>query len=547
MEKVNAKKVMSCIAITTLLCYNSQVSIAQTANETVQELSKVAKKGVLDNSKIDENSLVRITYQMKVEKKSDQLSYEDYVFDKNLVFKGIQPTVENKTSKPDQKVTTLSAFVGGTNSFNVLSMSLNLQSEVWERIWDYKKQKYQWGKRLSKENVKPKNNDSKYIGFAAYSNDDDGSVAVIASYEKAKDNEDQFVALYITNDLSLKETALPLTGNYSLVYCDVLQSNNIYAIFAPNKGMSDTKKYVYIEFTPKAEIVIKKEFTAPSSNMLIMDAKEINGSVYFCAGSDKSSDAYNQVFSHYAPIDNPGYSTSKNKLMDKYERKVYGTEFYNFHLLKITNGEVMLASTVPVSSFKQKIVTPQGQKKASPYEGKKIAIQNITVTPTGECLVTGQLEDKKIINNGTTISWRYYDFVCLHFDNTGNLKAQYAVEKMNDDSKSEMFQSKQNFFLSADGKSMYWELMEVKGTKGYASFLDAYNGNTTFIANYFPRIAKIDLEKTTLSAFTVLGEKGKYLVYKNQSFLFDEKTKTRYYIGHDEDYEKLWLAKYTFE
>lgn len=37
-----------------------------------------------------------------------------------------------------------------------MSMSLNLQQEVWERNWNYDKQKYQWGSRISKEVVKPK-------------------------------------------------------------------------------------------------------------------------------------------------------------------------------------------------------------------------------------------------------------------------------------------------------------------------------------------------------------------------------------------------------
>lgn len=536
----------SIICLPFILCALPLYSIAQ-SKEASQELSKSAKKGMLVGANLADDGNIRLTYKMKVDKKSDQVAYEDYLFDAGLAFKGMQPTKESKATNADQKVTTLAAFVGGTNSFSVMSMNLSLQQEVWERIWDYDRQAYKWGKRLSKETVKPKNSESKYKGFAEFANDDEGSQTIIASYDQDKDDNDQFVVLYITNDLSLKETKIPVSGSYSLVYCGSRASGNIFMLFAPNKGMPDTKKYIYTEFTRKAELVGKSEFNAPSPNTIIMDHREVNGDLFMSGGSTKSNDAYNQEFASYAPISNPGYSTSANKQMDKYEKKLYGTEFTNLHLLKFTNGQLVFASSTPVKSFKEKVVTPPAQRKKSVYEGKKFVIQNLAVAPNGDYLLTGQLEDKKIINGGKDISYRYYDFVCLHFDKEGTLKAQYAVEKMNDDSKSEMFQSQQNFFFSADGNTAYWEILEVKGTKGYSSFLDAFNGNTTITANYFPRVAKINLAAASISDFTILGEKGKFLMYRNHSFLTDEKNKTRYYLGHDDDYEKLWIGKYQFD
>ena len=253
---------------------------AQT-KEINQELSKAAKKGMLVDAVFAEDGNIKLTYKMKVDKKSDQVAYEDYVFDKSLGYVGIQPTKENKKTNPDTKVTSVAAFVGGSNSFNVLSMNLTLQQEVWEKIWNYDRQTYQWGKRLSKESVKPKNNDSKYRGFASYSNDEDGSVLVLASYDKGKDDDDQFVYLHISSDLNLKETKVPLNGNYSLVYCGKLQSGNVFAVFAPNKGMADVKKYMLTEFTHKGELVSSNEFTAPSPNTLIMDYTEVHGDLFF--------------------------------------------------------------------------------------------------------------------------------------------------------------------------------------------------------------------------------------------------------------------------
>lgn len=205
---------------------------------------------------------------------------------------------------------------------------------------------------------------------------------------------------------------------------------------------------------------------------------------------------------------------------------------------------ILKERSLPIES---KVKTPPSQKKAHAYEGKTFKVQNLAITPAGEYLVTGQIEKKKIVNKGKDIEYRYYDIVCLHFDAKGKLKAQYAVEKMNDDSKSEKFQSIQNFFISQDGKTVYWEILEVKGTKGYTSIMDAYNGDPTFIANYFPRIAKINLSDASLSDFTVLGDEGKFLMYRYHSYLTDENTNVRYYLGHDKDYEKLWVGSYQLE
>lgn len=521
----------------------SFTTTAQT-KEASEDLSKAARKGILLDANIANDGNIRITYKMKTDKKSDNMVYEDYVFDKDLKFAGIQKTNENKETKPDQQVTSVSAFVGGSNSFNVMSMTLNLEQQVWERKWDYDRQKYKWGKRISKESAKPKNNDSKYRGFAAYDNDDDGSVLVLASYDKGDD--DQFVFLHIGNDLSLNETKLPLTGNYSLVYCGLLQSGNVFSVFAPNKGAADTKKYFYAECSREGKIVSANDFVAPSPNMLIMDYSEANGSLYFAAASDKSSDAYNEIFTSYAPINNPGYSTAANRQMDKYEKRVLDQKFDNFHLLQFTNGKLQFASTVPIKSFEGQVTTPPSQKKSHPYEGKKFGVQNITVTPSGDILVAGQLLDKKIVNKGSSYEYKYYDYVCLQFDAKGNLKKQYAVEKVFNDSKNESFAARQNFVISKDGATAYWELMEVKAVKYYASVADAFNGNSTIAAHYYPRIAKINLANQTVTDFESLGEKGKYLVYGSPTSITD-KEGNRYYIGHDEDYEKVWLGKYSFQ
>lgn len=526
----------------------SIVGMGQQVKENNQDLSKNAQKGLLNYSDIGKNGDLVFTYKMKTDKKSDMVNYEDYVFDADLNFKGIEPDKKQKEQRPNQTITSLSAFVGGGNSFNVLSMKLTLQKEEWEKIWDYGQQRYQWGKRLSKEVVKPKNSEGKYKAYASYPNDDEGSVFIIASSDTDdKDNRTQYLGLYVNSSLDHKETLFPVKGNYALVYCGQLSSKNIFAILAPNKGEANTSAYVYIEFSDKGELIYNASFNAPAPAMAVMDYQEKDGALYLVAGSAKKAPAYNTVFESYAPIYNPGYTTSANAQMDKYEKKIYKQEFENLHLLKFEQGQMLFAGTSPINQFKSLVKTPPSQKKSTPYEGRKLVIENFTVAPNGDFLLAGQLEDKKIINGGSTIQHYYYDIVCLHFDSRGNLKAQYAVEKINDDKKSEMFQSRQNFYVSSDAKTLYWEILEVKGSKGYDSFIDAFNGDATIIANYYPRIAKIDLQNTSLSDFNVFGNKGKFLLYRYHTDLYNEKTKTRYYVGHDEDYKKIWVGKAVLE
>ncbi len=515
---------------------------AQQTKEAIQALSKESKKGWLTYSERKDDGSIVMTYTIKQSKKTDEVKFEDYVFDNTLTPKGMVPGKEAKVDKPPRNVVTLAAYAGGSNSFNVNSQKLALQREEWSQSWDYKNQKYTWNKRLSKEKVNLKNGDGKYDGYTELSTDD--GVFIIGSYQPdQKGAGEQFVALFVDMNLNVKETPVTTQGNYSLVFYGERENGNPFVVMAPKNKMPDTKQYVYAEFTQKAELVKRSTIAVPSPNMMVMDFRDIGGNLYLVAGSTKSSDPYEEEFTDYANISNPAMGISRQ--VQKYTKDVYGKELENFHFLKLTDGQLAFASTTPVKSFKDKVITPPGQKKAHTYEGKRLAIEKLMVTSNGEYLLAGQLMDRDIVKE--ELVTKYKDIVGFYFGSKGELKAQYAVEKMNDDSKSEIFSSQQDFVISSDGKTAYWEILEVKGTKGYANFWDAYNGDETWTANYFPRIAKINLTNNSLSDFTILGEKGKYLMYHDYAYITDPKTKTRYYLGHDDDYEKVWVGKYVFE
>ena len=531
-------EILSLFISTFFLLSNNRLE-GQSTREVSQELSKPAQKGMLINTAILNGNIV-VTYAMKVDKKNDQLNYEDYVFDKDLNFKGIQPGKENKESRPDKKVTALSAYAGGTNSFNINSQKLNVDRIEAMMTWNYQKQRYELSQRLSSDKVKLKNDEGRYDGYTSLTTEE--GVFIIASYDPGgKDVKDQFVALYVDNDLNVKQTPVTTGGNYSLVFYGERESGNPFVIMAPKNKMPDTKQYVYAEFTTRADLVKRISFNSPSPNMLVMDFREINNDLYFVGTSTKSNDPYEEEFTDYADMENPGQGISRQA--QKYSEDVFKKDMANFHLLKLKGGELVFASSTPVKNFDDKVITPPGQKKSHAYDGKRLEIEALSITPTGEYLVAGQLMDKNYNLKRKVWLTKYKDNVALFFSSNGELKAQYAVEKVNDDTKSEVFRNTQSFALSSDGKSAYWQIMEVKSSKGYATLLDAWNGNTSFTPHYFPRIAKIDLTTNSLSGFTVMGDNGKFLMYQTNSILADGPSKTVYYIGHDGDYEKLWLGK----
>ncbi len=518
---------------------------AQELKEVVQPLTSKAANGYVYDIRKDEAGVSFVTYKIKGAKKSEEVFYEEYSFDSNLKFLGSKDVQEKKEQKEDIQRTYYSAYVGGTTSFDVLSMKLKLNKVVQLLTWNHEKQKYIAKKTISRENVKPRNDAGRvYNGYASYSSDieTESDVFTIAKVEsKDKNQADKFLILMFNDQLEIKEKPIEMSGNYSLVYCDHMKSNHVIAIFAPEKGNGDPSNYLFFEFDIQGNILNKIPFKSPASALLLTAAYENNGSIYLFGTSAKSTESFEKVFHEYAPIFNPGYTEGGDNLVDFKWRKSLEERMENFHLLKFTGNQMVFSSTTPVDEFKSKFKTAPGDKGASPYKGKRFMIENFFVTPSEDYLLAGQLTSTVNLGTGNKVD-SYEDIVCFQFDGKGALKAQYGLGKINNDKKSEIFQMFQNLYLSPDGKSIYWEILEVKGTKGYEDFLSAYYGVPSFYPLYYPRVGKIDLGSTSLTAFKSMGE-GKYYLKRAFTSTFDPKEGTVTYFGHDEDYKKLWIGK----
>ena len=526
---------------------------AQQDQESVQPLSKKAIKGFIYGVNKDDKGDLNITYKIAGDNKTD-VFYETYAFDKQIKFINSTDAKVPKEDHEDRVKTIIYATVGGCTSFDILSMKLKLHKRVLQQSWSHERQKYVTTKVITDETIKAKNdNGEAYKGLASYdsSTGGDETFIIAANDKKEKKQANPFYILKVSSDLDITEKTIDVSGNRSLVYCEQLSNDDVVMVFAPKKGEGDPSAYTYLRYSIKGDLINKVPFKSPSNNMLIINMEEQNGAVYFCATSTKSKDPYDEVFEDYAPISNPCFTDAQNDQDMKWEHKS-NEKMENFHLLKFKDNQLVFASTALVSEFKAKFKA--SGKGASPYKGNKFSISKFFVTADEEFLIAGQLTGHAVIKSGysalgntpTGTSMKTYeDIICMHFDRNGQLKAQYGVERVNDDKKSEIFNIRQNFYLGSDKKTLYWELLEVKGAKGYAGFMDAMNGNLTYYPLYFPRIAKIDLSNTSISNFTVLGNQ-KFYLRKDFTGLFDERDNSITYVGHDEDYKKLWVGKYSF-
>lgn len=520
--------------------------------EGVGPLSNKAAKGyTMQGTTFEENGNVNILYKIKGDKKKDELFYELYSFDKDLKFlegkSANEPKVE---TRPDRTASRLEAWVGGFSSFDVLSMKLKVFIKEGNQKWDYKKQEYVTDKVISEAVVKLKTEAGRnYLGVASYRNEENDNLTVLAFYETGdKKNPKQYVLLGIDRDGGVKEKNIDVTGSYSMVFCQEISEEasgksvgkqDFIVVLAPTKGNGDATKYVYLHYDIKGTLKNKVEFTSPSSNLLVNSADVKNGEVFMSALSTKSKEAYEEVFKDYASIGNPGGGPQGESFQLAKYNKAASEEMDNLHLLKFSGNKMIFATTAPVSEFKAKKQVAMGEKSGKVYNGKKFFVQNFEVTPNNEFLVSGQTTSMQTINNVPVKT--YGDIICFHFDSQGKLKAQYAVDKLYEDRLSEISTMPQTFFVTSDGKSAYWEIIEFKMEKDFF-------GNLT--EHYFPRIVKIDLTKATLSEFKYPGDK-KYYIYNGDdgsiTMYFDANTATRTYIGIGIKDKDIWVSKVTFD
>lgn len=542
-----------------------QVQAQESTNEKHYPLSKKARKGYIDEVTNEDNKIQAI-YKIKGDTK-DELAYEVYEFDNELnpVKTSLQP-VKIQPIKEDYTKTALRAYVGGSNSFNVLSMDLKFYKLEKRYTWNADKKKHDIKYLSNKETKLKTDNGKNYVGYTDYYRADNNNVLVLAKVAE-RGSGDEFTLLNVNFDLDVKQTAIKFDYPVSLVYSCSLPSlenedvdekadgakglfkdGKILFIFAPDtkKGVS-AKKYTMVITDNDGHVTSRNDFDAPSGNMAIIEAVQKGSDLYLCAGSSKDADnLFSDEYGEFANISNTGGGENRKSLA--YFKKA--KDFKYFHLLKVRDGKLLWSTTTAIKDFKDKLKTPPNQKtKVRSYEGDHFTVAASYIAPNGDIFISGQKRDMEMVGS-SNIAWMYQDIICFQFDKDGNIKAQYGIDNINDDKKSTIYQMGQQFIPSPkDKEKVYLQLLEVKGIKGYMNFTAALSDVKTSFPHYYPRIIKINAQAAEIMGVTTLGLNKYYFNWTNGIRALNRLSKDGYviYVGEDEDSDDIWLGRYKYE
>lgn len=534
---------------------------AQQKTEKIHKLNKKAQKGYLFEAGLNDSGNLEIVYNIKSGK--DKVVYEVYEFDKSTNFIGSKELETRKSLlpvKPAKTVKYVYATVGGGSSFTILSTKLNLYTSTVNKNWDAEKQRYR-SKTIKKEELKPRNAENKtFNGNVSYQLTDGSLMLLVSSTKTEKDDKNkEYSLLKVGIDLEMQEIPIkfdrPHVLTYSLLvpkgeYLDeedeeIASNHDMLFIFAPTSGnMND---YTLIQFDTNGKEKFRFTVNSPNNIMAVTAHNaSTDGSVYLCALSLDSKRYFDGEIGEYAPIENPSYLKfgTANYRMEVYEKKMEKVKFQNFLTMKIKDGKLLWINSTPISDFKTKLKTPPAQKNGYSYDGKRFVVNGFFTTPDEGFIITGQRKEPVFKQAPNHIQYR--DLICLRIDSKGNVVSQFSYKPGSlSDKKSIIFPIPQSLIPSRDGKSLYWTNYEVKAVKGYASFYDAYNSVTTFYANYYPAVGKINLENNNISNFDIMGNK-KFLLNRHNAFVDIPSENARIFIGEDKK-GKIMLAKYVFD
>jgi len=549
------------LAVLILIVLPSSV-FGQQKIEKVQTLSKKAAKGYMFEVNLNDKGNIEVVFNIKAGK--DQVVHEVYEYDTALNLIGSRDEETRKPkglNRPETTNTYVYATVGGGSSFTILSTKLNLYLRTINNVWDIEKQRYT-RKILKRVEATPKNAENRaYNGNVSYESTDGTLYLLVSSVKTDKnDKSKEYSLLKVGTDLELNEFPITFDRSHVLSYSllvpksendemdfdeELISSHDMLFVFAPTSG--NLNEYTFIQMDQKGQTKHRYTVTSPNSIMAITAHNATaDGTVYLCALSVDDKRSFESAIGEYAPIVNPSYLKygTSNYRMEVYDRNMEKMKFKEFLTIKLKDGKLEWMNATPIDNFKAKLKTPPNQKGGYSYDGKRFEVRTFTVMPDEGFIITGQLKVPVFKPEPNHI--HYKDLVCLRIDNKGNLVSQFSYKPASlSDSKSIIFPIYQGIIPSDDNKSLYWVNYEVKATKGYSSFYNAYNGVSTIYANYYPAIGKINLETNTISNFEVMGDR-KFLLNRRNSYVDLPSESARVYIGEDRK-GKIILAKYSFE
>jgi hypothetical protein len=502
--------------------------VAQTIDlEKTYKITGASKRGALANVEYNKETGYTLTY---VTKSNDRMArFQIYTFDKDFNFINmVEDEQEFEKAKTKYK---WFRFKGEEYSVEGMYVEPNLIGTLVLR----KKQinyKYDWlflgyyttTKVLEK--VKPRTDDGRTFFYYTHAEDDaTGDVCILVG---ARDKKDPWsyaknfsVLRYNTNLDLVKEVKFSNEYPQSLAFSRTLVKDNpenpetplfdgMVFVFAPMGGPGMGKyanenrsAYTYVRVNENLEVVDNIPFQSYASYWKIDELiRDENDNVYLYGPSAAGKDKYFQM------------STGI-------------TKFKAVQLMKISNHKIEYFTETNLEEFQAKLQLPPSQKKSPEYEGKKFDIANYYLASNGDFFVVGQNFEPSKEGN------KYKDVLGFQFDSKGNLKAQYGIDTKESNKYAKAAGAPQSLIESADGKYMYWLLLEVRGVTLLKGKVLTY-----------PRIGKIDIASGKVNDFLdVRGPDDDYYLDPQFPYIENEDQNQVVFFGSDKPGRTIWFVR----
>lgn len=544
-----------------LLLFACTLQAQQLSKEATHEISKKANKGYLYEPKVDEaKNEISLTYVTKATGRFAK--FETYKFDMNFTFKSVE-----ESEVPLEKIKGFKADKGEEYTVEAVTVEPNLlgtlilKSKTYKRKWNWF-----WGGYDTKvsfgEKIKPKSDDGGKFQYIAHSEQPESGNILIFAGDKgtglgnALKMTTEIHILRFDHDLNkVSDQLLKFDHPQTVVAVntddqddDDDTDNDVLLLFAPMGGKA-YKKSADPNATNYTFVRVGKDGTVKERISIASKAGIFNGTMFVTLGADvlimgatgdKTDDYYDEKFA--APVNMRDDETEKFKAK-------------GFQIVKITNGKVAFVNNNTLEDFDKKSQSPPSQKKNPEYTGRKFKVADIKVLSNGDILLAGQKYTKPK-NGGHKVKFgnlgsiggeqgggpEYEDIILMHFAGDGILKASYGVRREENDKDAKTSPNNQLIMESADGKSVYWTIMEMKGWRQEKEL-----GESKYKFLMYPNVAKIDVVNAKVGNFVQMGQgKNDYFVNNKYPSLPIGKGQV-VFLGESKTGKTLWFAKMPLE
>ncbi len=338
-----------------------------------------------------------------------------------------------------------------------------------------------------------------------------GDIVVLGKQYYALDKTyfNRWVALkYSAQDLSEKaRNFIPFDYGVDIFYKQILPDNTMVVFYAPLPGVyvkpakphENSRAFTYVRIDKDANIKERIEFESPSSKWEISDIQLTEkGEIYV-------------------------YGQAIQKNNDKYYMdQINSKKFDNFQLMKISDGKIQYLTSTPLSEFAAKLQLPANMKKVDAYDGRKFEVGELTISSSGDIIITGQDND-----NG-----KYGDISLFHFGTDGKLKAQYAYKLMETGKEAQSMPTIHVEFENTDNRTLSWIVYELTGATDDKILI-------------YPRLAIIDLQNAKISDIQQYGY-GKdkdFFVDNSRPVITVDNGDKVVFFGSDKKDKEIWFCR----